>query len=96
MKNKTKEDIIEDLNVSLGISKNFLKKFINDFIKILSISIKEHNKINIKNFGTFNLKYKKKRVGRNPKTKEIYEISNRMSIIFKTSKTLKNLINGNI
>ena len=49
-------------------------------------------KKNIKNFGKFSLKLKKARVGRNPKTKEKFTISERLSISFKASSFLKSKI----
>ena len=73
-KNLRKKDIVKNLSSKLGLSENYTKEIINNFIKILSNSIKEEN-INLKNLGSFSVKHKKERIGRNPKTKVQYIIS---------------------
>jgi len=47
------------------------------------------------NFGTFHIRFKKSRVGRNPKTKEEKIIKERNVVLFKPSKDFKNFINNN-
>ena len=56
----------------------------------------EHGKnmIKISNFGTFILRYKKSRIGRNPKTKQKATISSRNVVLFKASKDLIKYINS--
>ena len=61
--------------------------------KILKNSIKENKKVKISKFGTFIVRNKKKRIGRNPKTKEESNVSERNVLLFKPSKELKNYIN---
>ena len=53
-----------------------------------------NKKVKISNFGTFLLKRKKERIGRNPKTKEKKIISERNIISFKASKELKKYLNN--
>ena len=55
---------------------------------------KRKGKVKISNFGTFILRHKKPRIGRNPKTKKETIISERNVILFKPSKFLKNKINN--
>ena len=64
-----------------------------DFFDIIFQSLKRNNKVKIANFGTFEIREKKKRLGRNPKTKETKIISERKVILFKASKELKRKIN---
>ena len=59
----------------------------------IAIDLLKNKKVKISNFGTFILKKKNKRIGRNPKTKEEKIISERNVILFKPSKELKNYIN---
>ena len=62
----------------------------NIFKKLL----KEEKKLNLKNIGTFKILNKSKRIGRNPKTGEYHLISERKSLSFKASESLKNKINN--
>ena len=91
--NFNKEDIYKFLSKKKGFSVLFSKKIITDLIEILIDEIKK-NSLNIKNIGTFKVIDKKKRIGRNPKSKEIYEIKARKSVVFKPSINLyKKLVN---
>ena len=83
----TKASLINDLSVQTGLSSNLSKKIINDLIEIITKNIIKGN-LNIKNVGSFKIKNKKERVGRNPKTKEEFIIHSRISISFKPSKNI--------
>ena len=91
-KNLRKKDIVKNLSSKLGLSENYTKEIINNFIKILSNSIKEEN-VNLKNLGSFSVKQKKERIGRNPKTKVQYIISSRKTVNFVPSKKIYEKIN---
>ena len=65
-----------------------------DIFEVLLKSLKEKGKVKISNFGTFTLRHKKSRIGRNPKTKKEAIISERNVVLFKPSKFLKNKINN--
>ena len=58
-------------------------------------NIKNNNKLKLSKFGTFSLRLKNERTGRNPKTKVEKKISARKVILFKPSKEFKNYINKN-
>ena len=93
MKNKTKFDIVKDIHSTTGTSKVFINDLIDHFLKVFVTTLKDKKKINIKNFGSFNIKFKSSRIGRNPKNLKTYKISERNFITFKISKNLKKLIN---
>ena len=93
--NLTKKDIIKSIYLQIGLSKKIIDLFLEDIIKILSNNIKENKKVKISSFGTFVVRNKKNRIGRNPKTKEEKKISERNVLIFKPSKELKKYINNN-
>tara|TARA_B100000989_G_scaffold226314_1_gene173509 strand:- start:854 stop:1150 length:297 start_codon:yes stop_codon:yes gene_type:complete len=92
--NLTKKDIINSVYMQLGFSKKVLESILDDMLNIILYNIKQNKKIKISNFGTFELRYKKQREGRNPKTKEIKIISARNVILFKPSKYLREFINS--
>ena len=90
--NLTKEDICIFLSRKKGYSVLYSKKIINNLIEILIDEIKE-NSFNLKNIGTFKILNKKERIGRNPRTREIYKIKARKSLAFKPSTNLSGKIN---
>ena len=93
--NLTKKEIINSIYMQIGFSKIISENLLDDIINIIINNLKKHKKIKISNFGTFILRSKKSRVGRNPKTKEEKKISERNVVIFKPSKDFKNYINKN-
>ena len=56
--------------------------------------LEKEKKLKLSNFGTFSVREKKSRIGRNPKTKEEKSISKRNVVLFKPSKGFKELINS--
>jgi len=93
--NLTKKDIVNSIYMQLGFSKKICENLIEDFLEIILRQLIINNKVKIPKFGTFILRYKKKRIGRNPKTLEKKIISERNVILFKPSKELKKYINNN-
>ena len=80
--------------MQIGYSKKITEIILDDFFDIILEKLISNNKVNITNFGTFTLKKKPQRLGRNPKTKEAAVIVERNVITFKSSKELKNFINN--
>ena len=92
--NLTKKDIINSLYMQIGFSKKISEQLLEDILEIILGNLKKYKKIKISNFGTFSLRLKKNRLGRNPKTKEKKIISERNVVLFKPSKDFKNYINN--
>ena len=86
-----KRDIIKSISseaqISATESYNLLKVFLN--------LLKENKDLNIKisNFGTFSPHITPRRFGRNPKTKEVFEIKPRKIVTFKPSNKVKRFLN---
>ena len=93
--NLTKKEIINSIYMQLGYSKKISENLLEDFFVILLDKLIENKKVKIPKFGTFQLRHKKSRVGRNPKTLEKKIITERNVILFKPSKELKNFVNSN-
>ena len=91
--NLTKKNLVNLIYMQLGFSKNFSENLIEEFFYLISNNLKYQKKIKISKFGTFSLREKKQRIGRNPKTREEKKISKRNVILFKASKEFKELIN---
>ena len=93
--NLTKKDIINAIYMQIGFSKKISETILEDIFEIILKNIIKHQKVKIAKFGTFSLRKKKQRIGRNPKTKENKIISERYVILFKASKEFKSYINKN-
>ena len=81
--------------MQIGFSRKISETLLDDILQIILKNIIEHKKVKIAKFGTFTLRNKKQRIGRNPKTKETKIITERNVILFKASKEFKNYINNN-
>ena len=91
--NLTKEEIVNSIYMQIGYSKRISENLLEDFFEIIFNSLKKNNKVKIAKFGTFHIRYKKSRIGRNPKTKEEKVITSRDVILFKPSNDFKAYIN---
>ena len=92
--NLTKRDLINSVYMKIGFSKNISENLIDEFLAIITKNLKVEKKLKLSKFGTFAIRSKKSRIGRNPKTKEQKTISNRDVVLFKASKEFKDLINS--
>jgi len=93
--NLTKKDIINSIYMQIGFSKKIVESLLEDFLSILLNELIKNKKVKIPKFGTFVLRYKKSRIGRNPKTLEKKIITDRNVVLFKPSKDFKDYINSN-
>ena len=93
--NLTKKDLINSIYMQLGFSKNISENLIDDFLLTIIENLKNEKKIKLSKFGTFSIRAKKSRIGRNPLTKEQKVISDRDVVLFKASKEFKDLVNLN-
>ncbi len=91
--NFTREDIAEALHQEFGLTKKDCILFVNDILDIIIEGLKTDSYVKIHNFGTFKIRRKKSRIGRNPKTKENIMIGERNVVIFKPSKGILKSIN---
>ena len=91
--NLTKKDLVNLVYMQLGFSKQISENLIEDFLSTIVINIKSEKKLKLSKFGTFSIRQKKSRIGRNPKTKEKKVISDRKVVLFKPSKEFKEFIN---
>ena len=93
--NLTKKDIINSIYMQLGFSKKISENLLEDFLSIILDELIRKKKVKIAKFGTFELRFKKSRYGRNPKTLEKKIITERNVVLFKPSNELKKYINFN-
>ena len=91
--NLTKKDLVNSIYMQLGFSKQISENLIEEFFSLIISNIKSERKLKLSKFGTFKIRQKKSRIGRNPKTKESKKISSREVVLFKASKEFKEFIN---
>ena len=91
--NLTKKDLINSIYMLIGFSKSISENLLDDFLETIIDNLKKNKILKISKFGTFSLRTKKSRIGRNPLTKENKVISSRNVILFKPSKEFKIYIN---
>ena len=80
--------------MQIGFSKNLSENLLEDFLETIIDNLKKNKILKISKFGTFSIRTKKSRIGRNPLTKVNKVISSRNVILFKPSKEFKNYINS--
>ena len=92
--NITRFHIAESIHNEFGLPKKDCIEFVSDIIDVIIEGLQNSNKVKIHNFGTFIVRNKKSRIGRNPKTKEEVMIDERKVISFKASKNVLKYLNS--
>ena len=92
--NITRFHIAESIHNEFGLPKKDCIDFVSDIIDIVIEGLKNSDKVKIHNFGTFIVRHKKSRIGRNPKTKKEVMIDERKVISFKASKNVLKFLNS--
>lgn len=90
----TKADLVEIIFQKVGLSKKEAQDIIEIIFDTVKQSFIEGESVKISGFGTFNIRKKKSRRGRNPQTGEELEITPRKVLTFKASNQLKDMIEG--
>ena len=93
--NLTKKDLVNLVYMQLGFSKKISENLIEDLLSTILYNIKSNQKLKLSKFGTFTIRKKNSRIGRNPKTNETKLISSRNVVLFKPSKEFKEFVNFN-
>ena len=96
MNNITRDEISDYINQKFGLTKKDCNSIVNDLLDGIISGLINDNIVKIHNFGTFRLRKKNQRIGRNPKTKKEVMISSRNVVKFTPSKKILNILNSNI
>ena len=85
-----KRDFVVSISNELGLIQNDVGMVIQRFLELLSAELAEGNGVELRNFGVFELKVRKQRIGRNPnKPKDVVVIPERLVVKFRPGKELK-------
>ena len=90
----TRAELAELIYCEVGISKTEASEIVDQFFEEIILDLIDGNSVKLTSFGTFSVKHKKERIGRNPKTKEEAIIHARRVISFKASKELKRRVDN--
>jgi integration host factor subunit alpha len=90
----TRAQLSEAVYEEVGLSRNESADLVESVLDEMSNSLTEGDSVKISSFGSFTVRQKSQRMGRNPKTGEEVPILPRRVIIFKPSHVLKNRINS--
>lgn len=88
----TKAEMAERLINELGLSKRDAKEMVELFFSEIKECLTENEQVKLSGFGNFDLRDKRQRPGRNPKTGEEIPISARRVVTFKAGQKLKNRV----
>ena len=87
-----KSELINAVAVSAEVSKKEAEAVITAALDAITAALKEGDKVQLVGFGSFEVKKRAARIGRNPKTKESIEIPASVVPVFKAGKALKDTV----
>lgn len=94
MKTITRADVAETIYEEIGLSRKDSTDILDMILDEIVNELSNGNEVKLSSFGTFSLRDKKARAGRNPKTGVEAIISSRRVISFKPSQTMRKIINA--
>ncbi len=89
----TKADLIEEVSAVSRLSKKSSEVVVNTFFESIVGSLRRQEKIELRGFGSFKLRHRRARIGRNPKTGARVEVPPKVVPYFKPGKDLRELVN---
>ena len=87
-----KRDIVLKISQDTEVKQVVVKDIVQRTFDTILGALKEGKKIELRNFGVFKVKKRKKRIGRNPKTGEVVPVPERLTVVFKPGLEMKKLI----
>jgi len=90
----TRADLTEAVFKSVGLSRNESAQMVEDMLEEICTALANGETVKLSSFGTFAVRQKSQRVGRNPKTGDEVPIAPRRVLVFRPSHVLKAVING--
>ena len=93
-KTLTRADLSEAVHRQIGLSRTESADLVKSVLDLMSETLVEGQPVKLSSFGTFMVRGKSGRIGRNPKTGEEVPITPRRVLVFRPSQVMKNLING--
>ncbi len=92
-KTLTRADLSEAIHRQIGLSRTESSDLVKSVLDIMSDTLVEGEQVKLSSFGTFMVREKRGRIGRNPKTGEEVPITPRRVLVFRPSQVMKSQIN---
>ena len=89
----TKADLVEEISKDTGLSKKDTNIVVNLIIDNLIKALAEGDKVELRGFGSFRIRHRNSRKGRNPKTGDSVSVPEKRVPFFKVGKRLRELVN---
>ena len=89
-----KSDLIAAIAAKTGETKKSAEATVNAFVEVVSAALEKGDKVQLVGFGSFEVRKRAARKGRNPQTKEEIKIPASKAPVFKAGKALKDLVNN--
>ena len=90
----TRADLTEAVFQAVGLSRNDSAQMVEDMLEEMCAALERGETVKLSSFGTFSVRQKSQRMGRNPKTGDEVPIAPRRVLVFRPSHVLKSIING--
>ncbi len=90
----TKADLADAIYASLPVDKQKAAQIVEDYVELIKIALESEGKVMLSGFGSYEVKYKPPRRGRNPQTGDSIILRARRVVKFKPSQLLRKAING--
>jgi len=95
-KTLTRADLADAVFGKVGLARNEAAEIVELVLKQIVYALERGEPIKLSSFGSFGLRQKSERIGRNPKTGEVVPITPRRVIVFKASNIMKDKINAGL
>jgi len=90
-----KSDLIKGISLKIDrLKKNDIEESVNQLINVISNSLLDKNRVEIRGFGTFSSRHRPVRLARNPKTGTSITVGSKFYTYFRPSKLLKQQVNN--
>jgi len=90
-----KSDLIKGISLKIDrLKKNDIEESVNQLINVISNSLVDKNRVEIRGFGTFSSRQRPVRLARNPKTGTSITVRSKFYTYFRPSKLLKQQVNN--
>ena len=96
MNTVTRAHLAETIFTQVGLSRNESAALLEMILERISAALESGQSVKISGFGTFSVRQKGRRIGRNPKTGEEVPILPRRVLVFRPSHVLKAQVNGGV
>lgn len=90
----TKKQIVKDLSQRYGVDQAVTRKIVQGVLDAVVGSLAEEGRIELRNFGVFEIRRRASRVARNPRTNEPIRLPPRTVVVFQPGKKLQDLTEG--